>query len=245
VNLFTPSATTKNQPTQNIDMDDNTPDSLTLHSSDSPGLVLVFKPLERQNYGQWSRSMRIALSAKNKLGFIDGTITPPASTDTKFVVWQRCNDMVLSWILQSLNPDIASSVLYCTSASMVWNDLKDRFSQSNDSRIFQIRQEIAENRQGNLTISEYYTKLKTLWDELDSSHEPIKCTSEGSKTQASREEKERVMQFLMGLNKAYSTVRGSILIMSPIPDTRRVHGLIIQHERQVDVANRQIGPHAL
>jgi len=53
------------------------------------------------------------------------------------------------------------------------------------------------------------------------------------------------MQFLMGLNEAYSTVRGSILMMSPIPDTRRVHGLIIQHERQMDLANRQIGPHAM
>jgi len=53
------------------------------------------------------------------------------------------------------------------------------------------------------------------------------------------------MQFLMGLNEAYSIVRGSILMMSSIPDTRRVHGLIIQHERQMDVVNRQIGPHAM
>ncbi|KAI5342447.1 hypothetical protein L3X38_010322 [Prunus dulcis] len=33
--------------------------------------------------------------------------------------------------------------------------------------------------------------------------------------------------------------------MSSIPDTRRVHGLILQHERQMDVANRQIGSHAM
>ncbi|CAL9007106.1 unnamed protein product [Prunus brigantina] len=128
---------------------------------------------------------------------------------------------------------------------MVWNDLKDRFSQGNDSRIYQIRQEIAEHRQGHLSISEYYTKLKALWDELDSYHEPIICTCEGSTTRASREEKERVMQFLMGLNEPYSTVRGSILMMSPISDTRRVHGLILQHERQLDVANRQTGSHAM
>ncbi|XP_020415631.1 uncharacterized protein LOC109948111 [Prunus persica] len=223
----------------------NMSDPLILHHSDSPGLVLVSKPLEGHDYGQWSRSMRIALSAKNKLGFIDGTIKAPAKTDAKFSIWQRCNDMVLSWILHSLQPDIASSVLYCTSASMVWNDLKDRFSQGNDSRIYQIRQEIAEHRQGHLSISEYYTKLKALWDELDSYHEPIICTCEGSTTRASREEKERVMQFLMGLNEPYSTVRGSILMMSPIPDTRRVHGLILQHERQLDVANRQTGSHAM
>jgi hypothetical protein len=53
------------------------------------------------------------------------------------------------------------------------------------------------------------------------------------------------MQLLMGLNEPYSTMRGSILMMSPIPDTRRVHGLILQHERQMDVANRQITSHAM
>jgi len=106
-------------------MSDNIADPLTLHHSDSLGLVLVSKPLEGHNYGQWSRSMHIALSAKNKLRFIDGTIKPLANTDARSAIWQRCNDMVLSWILHSLNPNIASSVLYCTSAFMVWNDLKD------------------------------------------------------------------------------------------------------------------------
>ncbi|KAI5342448.1 hypothetical protein L3X38_010323 [Prunus dulcis] len=194
----TSSATSNNQPTQIPNIGDKKSseseitisDPLTLHHSDSPGLVLVSKPLEGHNYDQWSRSMLIALSAKNKLGFIDGTIKSPASTDAKSAIWQRCNDMVLLWILQSLHPNIASSVLYCTSASMVWNDLKDRFSQSTESRIYEIRQEIAEHRQGHLTISEYYTKLKALWDELDSYHEPIICNCKGSKTRDSRGEGE-------------------------------------------------------
>ncbi|CAL2258509.1 unnamed protein product [Prunus armeniaca] len=84
-----------------------------------------------------------------------------------------------------------------------------------------------------------------LLDELDSYHEPIICNCEGSEARASIEEKEKVMQFLMGLNEPYSTVHGSLLMMSPIPDTRCVHGLILQHERQMDVANCQIGSHAM
>jgi hypothetical protein len=55
---------------------------------------------------------------------------------------------------------------------------------------------------------------------------------------ADREEKEKVMQFLMGLNEPYSQVRGSILMMNPLPDTRRAHGLILQQERQMEVATR-------
>ena len=53
------------------------------------------------------------------------------------------------------------------------------------------------------------------------------------------------MQLLIGLNKPYSIMHGSILMMSSIPDTRRVHGLILQQEWQMDVANRQIGSHVM
>ena len=53
------------------------------------------------------------------------------------------------------------------------------------------------------------------------------------------------MQLLMGLNEPYSTMHDSILMMSPILDTRHVHGLILKHERQMDVANRQITSHAM
>ncbi|KAM2212439.1 hypothetical protein ACFX1S_022740 [Malus domestica] len=110
--------------------------------------------------------MRIALSAKNKIGFIDGSLKSPASTDAKYPIWQRCNDMALSWIWQSVQGNIACSILYCKSASAAWKDLEDRLSQGNNSRIYQIRQ-------GQQSVSDYYTKLKALWDELGSYYEPI------------------------------------------------------------------------
>jgi hypothetical protein len=129
--------------------------------------------------------------------------------------------------------------MYTESVAAIWNDLKERFSQNSDSRIYQIRQEIIENHQGQLSVSSYYTKMKALWDELASCHDPLVCTCAGLKGLTEREEKKRVMQFLMGLNESYSTIRGSILMMNPLPDTQRVHGLILQHERQMDVASRR------
>ncbi|CAL2263146.1 unnamed protein product [Prunus armeniaca] len=56
------------------------------------------------------------------------------------------------------------------------------------------------------------------------------------------------MQFLMGLSDTYSTVRGSILMMNPLPDTRKVHGLVLQHERQLEVTSRHdnlVTPHVM
>ncbi|XP_068307553.1 uncharacterized protein [Pyrus communis] len=214
-------------------------DPLTLHHSDNRELILVSKPLDGHNYGQWGRAMRMGLSAKNKIGLIDGSITTPKPTEAKYATWKRCNDMVLLWIVNSVHSDIAGSILYTDTAAGVWNDLKDRFSQGNDSRIYQIRQEIVEHRQGQQSVSAYYTKMKALWDELASSHDPLTCTCEGLKQLAEREEKERVMQFLMGLNDSYATVRRLILMMSPLPDTRKVHALVLQQERQVEVASRR------
>nr|DAD30130.1 TPA_asm: hypothetical protein HUJ06_031598 [Nelumbo nucifera] len=215
------------------------PDPLTLHPSNTSGLVLVNTLLDGRNYGEWSRLMRLSLSAKNKLGFIDGSVKAPPTTDPRYPLWQCCNDLVISWILHSRQPNIARSVIFSGTATIVWNDLYDRFSQGDESRIYQIRQEIAECRQGSLSVSAYYTKLKGLWDELKSYQEPITCSCGMMKKIADREKKERAMQFLMGLNATFSQVRGSILMMNPLPDTRKVHGLILQQERQMEVATRR------
>lgn len=63
-----------------------------LHHSDNPGLALVSQPLTGENYNTWSRSMVMALTAKNKVGFIDGTIQKPVDvSDPNFLSWKRCN----------------------------------------------------------------------------------------------------------------------------------------------------------
>lgn len=43
-----------------------------LSYADNPVMTLVSQPLDGDNYISWSRSMMIALSAKNKLGFVNG-----------------------------------------------------------------------------------------------------------------------------------------------------------------------------
>ena len=48
--------------------------------SDSPTAVLVSPPLTSDNYSTWLRSMQMALSAKNKLGFVTSEISQPSSS---------------------------------------------------------------------------------------------------------------------------------------------------------------------
>ncbi|KAF7151998.1 hypothetical protein RHSIM_Rhsim01G0108500 [Rhododendron simsii] len=198
-----------------------------IHHSDHPGMVLVSKPLNGDNYSTWCRAMTISLNAKSKLGFVDGTITaPPAKTKPDdYVSWRRCNDMILSWILNSLTPDLADSVIYSTTAQEVWEDLRDRFSQSNAPRIFQIERDIACLTQDQMTVAAYYTRLKGLWDELGSYNDTV-CSC------GADHKRRRLMQFLMGLNESYKGIRGQILLMNPLPDVTRAYSSVVQEEKQ-------------
>ncbi|RVX14444.1 hypothetical protein CK203_017366 [Vitis vinifera] len=48
------------------------------HHSDHPGLVLISKSLNGDNYSAWKRAMILALNSKNKLGFVNGSIKAPS-----------------------------------------------------------------------------------------------------------------------------------------------------------------------
>ena len=68
-----------------------------LHHSDNPGTVLVSQLLNGDNYVSWNRSMLIALSVKNKLGFVDGSIAKPDGSDPQLLnSWRRNNHIVIS-----------------------------------------------------------------------------------------------------------------------------------------------------
>ncbi|MCI82859.1 hypothetical protein A2U01_0104133, partial [Trifolium medium] len=57
--------------------------------------------------------MTRALGGKMKLEFVDGTIDPVIdSFDPSYRAWNRCNMLILSWILNSVSDSIAQSIVF-------------------------------------------------------------------------------------------------------------------------------------
>jgi hypothetical protein len=139
---------------------------LHLHHFDHPGVVLVSQPFTKDNYQTWSRAITMVLSTKNKLEFIDSKNPSLADSAKEFQQWSRCNNMVKSRLLNSISKEISHSVIYCIHACDIWKDLKARFSQVNGPRMFQLEQEISNLVQGTMLVATYFTKLRSLWDEL-------------------------------------------------------------------------------
>ncbi|KAL5556865.1 hypothetical protein UlMin_039101 [Ulmus minor] len=208
-----------------------------LHNGDHPGLNLVSNPLNGANFHTWRRAMLMALNAKNKIGFVDGTISRPLSTYLIFNAWSRCNSMISSWIINVVTRDISDSLLYLDSVYEIWRDLCDRFSQGNGPRVFQIKKQLSGLVQGSLDVSTYFTKLKILWDELKEFQPVPVCQCGGLKIWADYQHKEYVLQFLMGLNESYAQNRGQILMIEPLPTINKVFSLIIQEERHRNIGS--------
>lgn len=217
---------------------DNTANPLFLHHSDHPGLLLVSKKLTGDNYNSWCRAMKISLTAKNKTGFITGTIKEPSAIKKPedHALWQRCNDMVLSWILNSLEPDLADLVLSCTTPYAIWEDLRERFALGKAPRIFQVQRDIYKIEQGQMSIASYYTKLKALSDELASYNTAENCTC------GAQNDRTKLMQFLMGLNESYAGTRGQILLMNPLPYVRQAYASVTREEKQRELGSTSLVP---
>ncbi|XP_042942705.1 uncharacterized protein LOC122276877 [Carya illinoinensis] len=222
-------------PVLNVEADPRSPFYLT--TADHPSVLFVSEKLHTSNYHSWSRSTFLSLKARNKLGFIDGSLHPPAQTDSLFSSWSKCDTIVLSWLLNSLSPKIAQSVIYIDTSRAMWLELKERFSQGNGPRVLELQTAISALRQNQSHVSTYFTELKVLWDEL-LYYQPLPmcicrgCTCNSSKTFVAYHHQSYVMTFLMGLTDVFDAVRGQILMMEPLPSINKVFSLVIQEERQ-------------
>ncbi|WVZ19207.1 hypothetical protein V8G54_006529 [Vigna mungo] len=181
--------------------------------------------------------MVVALETKNMEKFIDGTLCPPI-TDPFHEAWCQSNRMVMSWLTRSMTPSIKKSVIWMDTTSVIWRDLKDRFSHADKFKVSNFQDHIHACHQGDFSVSEYYTKLKILWKELKLYRCVLSCNCLTpyacgllAKLHKERED-DYVIQFLCGLNESYAQVRSQIMIMDPMPLIVKTFSMVLQHERE-------------
>ncbi|KAF1867112.1 hypothetical protein Lal_00049540 [Lupinus albus] len=209
-----------------------------LHPRENPGMILVSPPLDATNYHSWSRATRRALKSKNKFKFVDDTIREPQETNPSFEAWEICNTMVISWITRSLTQSIVQSSVYIENTQILWHDLKERFSKGDYFRTSDLLQEVHSIKQGDRSISTFFTDLKTIWEDLETLRPipgcicAIKCSCSLVKTIKTQRDNEYVMCFLKALNDQFHTVRSQILLMEPLPPINKAFSLVLQQERQ-------------
>ena len=88
--------------------------------------------------------MKIAYRTKTKLRFIDGSCAKREVNSPQYNQWIRCDNMAISWLLNSIVNDPAEAFRYVNSAVQLWEELTDQFGQSNRPLLYQLKKEISE-----------------------------------------------------------------------------------------------------
>ncbi|KAL0458804.1 UNVERIFIED_CONTAM: hypothetical protein Slati_0507600 [Sesamum latifolium] len=131
---------------------------------ENSGLVMIFAPLNGNNWLTWSRSVRIALEGKDKLGFIDQSTVKPVEGSAEFKQWRIAYSLVRTWILSTMSKEIVTAFLYASSARSLWMELEAHYGECDGPMLYKIQREISSMSQGNMSFTAYCTNLKQLWD---------------------------------------------------------------------------------
>ncbi|CAH9085174.1 unnamed protein product [Cuscuta epithymum] len=225
---------------QNLTEDPSSP--YYLHPADHSGVRIIYEMFNGDNYNAWQKSVVMAFTVKNKMAFIDGTISQPSSDDPLYLAWYRVNALLLSWLVYSIIPEIRTTFLYFTVAKDVWEEVKLRYGKSDGPHVFQLEKSLTNLSQGSQSLTAFYNFFKTLWDEYCNYRTPPvckcgNCTCNLNELYQELLQRDSVYKFLIGLNESYNVLRSQILLKIPIPKLSTVYSLLLQEESQRSLHN--------
>lgn len=87
-----------------------------LTSSDNPGTLISKPSLCGPNYDEWATNLQLALKARKKFWFADGTILQPVETSPNYEDWIANNALVVSWMKLTIDDSISTSMSHVDDA---------------------------------------------------------------------------------------------------------------------------------
>ncbi|XP_052173043.1 uncharacterized protein LOC127788605 [Diospyros lotus] len=210
------------QTTNSVNMDNNSPFTITGHK------------LNGQNFIQWSQSVMMFICGKGKDDYQTGAVSKPKEDAAQYRIWKAENNMVMSWLINSMNNEIGENFLLYNTTQEIWEAVKEAYSHvENTSELFEIESVLNDLRQGESQVTQYFNSLNKFWLQLDKCDTiQWKCTEDSAKYKEIVEKK-RLYKFLIGLNKNLDGVRGRILGTKPLPSLREAFAEVRREESRL------------
>lgn len=112
------------------------------------------------------------------MGFVDGSNPCPnkfvldndekatSTISTSNLEWNQKGQNFSSWIWSTLSKHVLSQVVGLHTFRAIWTAIEQRFVSLSLSHTIELRRQLQNIQKGNLSISDYLLKIKTIVDEL-------------------------------------------------------------------------------
>ena len=135
--------------------------------------------------------------------------------------------MIMSWLWDSMEPMISDTCMFFSTAKEIWEFIRRTYSKARDAaQVYEIKVKTAATKQGDKSVTEYANLLQNRWQELDHYRVfEMKCPEDVGILK-SFIERDRVYDFLAGLNPEFDQVRIQILGKEDTPSLEETISLI-------------------
>lgn len=106
----------------------SSPASSNLGGTDSVSFQITGHKLNGNNYLQWSQSVLMYICGKGKDDYLTGEVVPPKAEDPKYKTWKIENNMVMSWLVNSMTNEIGENFLLYGTAQEIWEAAREFYS---------------------------------------------------------------------------------------------------------------------
>lgn len=201
-------------------------------------VVPLVLDLDRVNYDLW-----IELFETHCIGFgvddhLELPFMKPISSDPKDKEvtvdqkeWNKIDSIVKSWIYNTLSQSLLQMILKKKSMTyVIWCDLEDLFCTNKENKAMQLENQLRNIVMGDLSVNDYYTKIKAIADMLDNLVAPIP-------------KRNLVSYTLNGLTQKFKPITTTIQYSKPFSTSMEAWSTLVMEEQQLELDHsRQIIP---
>jgi len=198
------------------------------------GQVVVVK-LNKGNYALWRAQVLPIIRGAQLQGYLDGTSkAPEEEVDIKiddktlkepnpeFIQWTALQQQVLVFPMMSIAQEVMGQAAACDTPQEVWSLLEQTYASQSRARTVNTRIALATTRKGDMSISEYITKMKSLADEMASAKKKV-------------DDEELVSYILAGLDEEYNSVVSALLARVEPVSVAEAHSQLLTFENRMNL----------
>lgn len=192
----------------------------------------VTEKLSKANHVLWKAQVRSAMRGARLLGHLTGATKAPAeeiidkegkkAPNPEFEEWEAKDQQILSFILASLGKDILAHVATAQTAHEVWRSIEAMFASQTRARVVNLRIALATTKKGNLSITDYYTKMKGFGDEMAAAGRPL-------------DEGELVEYIITGLNSEFESLVSALVTRVEPIGMEELYSQMLNFETRMDL----------
>jgi hypothetical protein len=138
--------------------------------------------LTPHNYPTWHAQTTPILRGHNLMGYVDGTLTPPAKTiqqdgkeinnpDDEF--WCCQDQLILAAIFSSTHFSVMHTIANAETSAAAWAKFQTSFANKSAARVLSLREKLSTAKRETRPVNEYLQFIKTIADELSLCGSPV------------------------------------------------------------------------